>query len=139
MYGKVDGGVIRHFEPKDLRGADQQRGFDPGCVGGKAPCKPTTEQMTQRTETAQYRRHQGAYQRPVPIRQSSKIGMRCAIFELLIQGPAAAQHAIEDLGGDSARGKAGRINSGCARGHTLNGQERNPQVSGSVVELATAR
>src|SRR3954452_22067839 len=62
------------------------------------------------------------YQRPVAIRQSSKIGMRCAIFELLIQGPAAAQHAIEDLGGDPARGKAGRINSGCARGHALNWQ-----------------
>ena len=53
-HGKVDGGVIRHFEPKDLRGADQQRGFDPGCVGGKAACKPTAEQMAQRTEAAQY-------------------------------------------------------------------------------------
>jgi hypothetical protein len=49
----------------------------------------------------------------------------------------AAQHAVEDLDGDLARGKAGRINSGCARGHALNGQERNPRVSGSVVELST--
>src|SRR6478752_1772959 len=65
--------------------------------------------------------------------------MRRAIVELLIQGPAAAQHAIEDLGGDPARGKTGRINSGCARGHALNGQWRNPRVSGSVVELSTAR
>jgi len=40
--------------------------------------------MAQRTETAQYRRHQGTYQRPVAIRQSSKFGMRCAILELLI-------------------------------------------------------
>ena len=54
MHRQVDGGVIRHFEPKDLRGADQQRGFDPGCVGGKAACKPTTDQMAQRTEAAQY-------------------------------------------------------------------------------------
>ncbi len=84
MYGKVDGGVIRHFEPKDLRCADQQRAFDPGCDGGTAACEPTTEQMAQRTETAQYRRHQGTYQRPVAIRQSSKFGMRCAILELLI-------------------------------------------------------
>ena len=138
-HGKIDGGVIGHFEPKDLRCADQQRGFDPGRVGGKAACEPTTEQMAQRTEPAQYRRHQGAHQRPVAIRQSSKIGMRCAIVELLVERPASAQHAIEDVGGDSARGKAGRINSGCARGHALNGQERNPRVPGSVVELSTAR
>ena len=139
MHGKVDGGMIWHFEPKDLRGADQQCGFNPGCVGGKTACKPTTEEMAQRTETAQYRRRQGAHQRPVAIRQSSKIGMRCAIFELLIQGPATAQHAIEDVGGDSARGKAGRLNSGCARSRALNGQERNPRVPGSVVELSTGR
>ena len=138
-HGKVDGGVVRHFEPKNLRGADQQRGFDPRRVGGKAACEPTTEQMAQRAEPAQYRRHQGAHQRPVAIRQSSKIGMRCAIVELLVERPASAQHAVEDVGGDSARGKPGGSTPDARVVMRSNGQERNPRVPGSVVELSTAR
>ena len=95
--------MVRHFEPQDLRGADEQRGFDPRCVGGKAAFKPTTEQMAQRPEPAQHRRHQGAYQRAVAIRQRSKVRVRRAIVELLVERPAAAQHAVEDVGGDPPR------------------------------------
>ena len=34
-HRQIDGGVIGHVEPENLRGADQQRGLDPRRVGGK--------------------------------------------------------------------------------------------------------
>ena len=127
-HGEVDGSVVRHFEPEDLCGADQQGDFDPGCVGGKAAREPAAEEMAQRTEPAQRRRHQGAHQRPVAIRQGGKLRMRRAVLELLVERPAAAQDAVEDIGGDAPRGKAGRVNAGCARDRALDGQERHPRL-----------
>ena len=78
----------------------------------KVETKPAAEEMPQRAEAAQHRRHQGAHQRPVAIRQSCKIRIGRAVVELLVERPASSQHAVEDLGGDPARGKAGRINGG---------------------------
>jgi hypothetical protein len=53
--------------------------------------------------------------------------MRRAVLELLVERPAAAQDAVEDIGGDAPRGKAGRVNAGRARDHALDGQERYPR------------
>ena len=49
--------------------------------------------------------------------------MRRAVLELLVERPAAAQHAVEDIGGDAPRGKAGRVNARRARDRALDGQD----------------
>jgi hypothetical protein len=128
-HGEIDRGVVRYLEPKDLRRADQQRGFEPGRVGGKPTHEPTAEEMPQRTEPAQHRCRQRAHQRPVAIRQGGKVAMHRAVVELLVERPPLPQHAIEDVGRDPARGKAGRFNAGRARGHARNGQARYPRSS----------
>jgi hypothetical protein len=44
--------------------------------------------------------------------------MRHAILELLVQWPPAPQHAVEDVGGDAARGQSGRVGGWGGAGHT---------------------
>ena len=68
--------------------------------------------MAQRAEPAQHRRDQGAHQRAVALGKVGKLRMRRAVLELLVERPAAAQHAVEDIGGDAPRGKAGRVKPG---------------------------
>ena len=61
--------------------------------------------MAQRAEAAQHRRDQRPRQRAVALRQSGKRGAASAL-ELFVEWAAAAQHAVEDIGGNAPGGEA---------------------------------
>ena len=107
--------MVGHFEPQDLRGADEQRGLDPRRIGGQAALEKKAEQMAQRAEPAQHGRDQAAHQRAVAVGERGEAGMRARAVELLVERPVAAQHAVEDVGGDPARGEARRLGQQVAR------------------------
>jgi hypothetical protein len=100
--------VVGHLEPEDLRGADEQRALDPRRVGRQPALEHAADEMPQGAEPAQHRGDQRAHQRAVAIGQGRQRGM-CPLLELLVERPLAAQHRFEDLGGDPARGEAGRV------------------------------
>ncbi len=102
-HREIDRGVVGHLEPENLRGADQQRGLDPRRVGGKTALEQQAEQMAQRAEPPQHRRHHGAHQRAVAIGERRQRRMRLVV-ELLVERPPSAQHRLDDVGGDSAGG-----------------------------------
>ena len=66
-HGKIDRGVIGHVEKKDLRGADQQRAFDPRRAVREAAVEQAGEQMAQRAEPADHGCDDGANQRAVAL------------------------------------------------------------------------
>ncbi len=101
--------MVGHLEPENLRGAEQQCGLHPRRVGGKAALEHAAEQMAQRAEPAQHRRHQLAHQRAVAVGERGEVAMRRRVVELLVERPAAAQHPVEDVGGDAARRQPGRL------------------------------
>ena len=61
--------------------------------------------MPERAEPAQHGRDHAAHQRAVAIRQRGEI----AALELLVERTLAPQHAVDDVGGDAARGEAGSV------------------------------
>jgi len=46
-HRKIDRGMVGHFEPENLRGADQQNGLRARRIGGKSLFQETGEQITQ--------------------------------------------------------------------------------------------
>jgi hypothetical protein len=64
--------------------------------------------MPQGAEPAQHHGDQRAHQRAVAVGQGRQRRM-CPFLELLVERPLAAQHRLEDLGGDPACRQAGRV------------------------------
>ena len=64
--------------------------------------------MAKGAEPPQDRRDQPAHQRPVAIGKTFQPGMRRSAVELLIERAMLVQDAIEDVGCDPPRRKAGR-------------------------------
>ena len=114
-YRQVDGSVVRHLEPQDLRRAEEQRVFDPRRVGGKL--EPVAEEMAQRPEPAQHHGHQRAHQRAVAMRKRCKVRVRGPFLELFVERAMAAQHAVEDVDRDLPRREARRVDGGIGTGH----------------------
>ncbi len=80
-HREIDRGVVGHFEPEDLRGADQQGGLDPRRIGRQPAFEQQPEQMAQRPEPAQHRRDEAADQRAVALgerRKAARRGRRAA-------------------------------------------------------------
>ena len=103
-HGEIDRGVIGHFEPKDLRRADQQRRFGARRFDRRAASlQKQRQQMPQRAEPAQHGCDQPARQSAVAIFEHRQTGMA---FELFIERAAAAQHALDDFRRNPARGEA---------------------------------
>ena len=96
--------MVGHVEEQDLRGAHQQRAFDLRRVGRQPAFERGCEQMAQRAEPPQHGGDQAAHQRAVALGQ---LAQRRLIFELFVERTLAPQHAVENLGGDAADGKAG--------------------------------
>ena len=71
--------------------------------------------MAQRTQPAQRRRRERPDERTVAPRQFRKGRARCGRFELVVEGAAAAQHAVEDVGRDTAGGETRHIVGGALR------------------------
>ncbi len=112
-HRKIDRGVVGHVEKQDLRGADQQRAFDPRRAVGKTAFEQAGEQMTQRAEPAHDGRDDGAHQRAVALVLER---IEVAGFKLLVERPLAPQHALDDVRGDAPGGEAGgwRVSEGAA-------------------------
>ena len=103
-HRQIDGGVVGHVEEQDLRGADQQDVFDLRRRRRQALFQQDREQMAQGAEPAQHRRDDGPHQGAVALGQRAEI----ALLKLLVERPLLPQHGADDVGGDAARGEAGR-------------------------------
>ncbi len=62
--------------------------------------------MAQRAEPAQHDRDQRAGQRAVAILERGELGR---VVEHFVERAAAAQHAVDDVGGDAAHGETGHV------------------------------
>jgi hypothetical protein len=100
--------VVGHVEEENLRRADQERGLDPRRLRRRAALEQETDQMTQRAEPAQHGRDQRTNEGAVALRHAGKIGVCAGALELVVEGAAAAQHGIEDVGRDAPGGEARR-------------------------------
>ena len=65
--------------------------------------------MTQGADAAQHRRHELAHQRTVAVGERREPPMRFGAVELGVERAMAAQHIVEDVGGDAARGETGNF------------------------------
>src|SRR5215471_14396197 len=63
--------------------------------------------MPQRAEPAQHGRDDAPRQGAVAIRQRGESWMRLLAVDLLVERASAAQHSVDDVGGDAAGGEAG--------------------------------
>jgi hypothetical protein len=111
-HREIDGGMIRHIEKKDLRGAKKERGFDARRLWRRPMIEKQAEQMAQYAEAAQHGRDQRARQRAVAIGKRAKPGMGSAAVELLIERTMPPQHGIEDIGRKAAHGKTRHLIGG---------------------------
>ena len=76
--GQIDGGVIGHLHPEDLRGAKQQCGFGALRIGRHAAVEQPRQHEAQGSKPAQHGRDQPAHQRAVAVAQRLDRGMRAA-------------------------------------------------------------
>ena len=116
-HGEIDGGMVGHFEPEDLRSADQQRGLHPRRFGWKPACEQTAQPMAQRAEPAQHAGDEGTHQSAIALRQGGEIATRCLVVDLLVERPAAVQHPLENVGGQPARDETGNLLRRTRRGN----------------------
>ena len=65
--------------------------------------------MPQRADAAQHGRDQLAHQRAVAIGERREPGMRFGAVQLGVERTTAAQHVVEDIGGDAAGGETGNF------------------------------
>ncbi len=114
-HREVDGGMVGHVEPENLRRADQQRRLHPRRVAGNAALEAKAEQVAQGAEPAQDRRGECADERAVAIGQRRE--PRGGVLELDVERTPAAEHAVEDVGGDPARGEPRRFKGGNGARH----------------------
>ncbi len=107
-HGKIDGGVIGHFEKKNLRGAHEQRGFDARRVLGQAASEKTIEQRADAAEPAQGGRHDHAHQRAVALGERVET-RKGGMVESAVERPVAVQHFDQRLRREAAGGKARHV------------------------------
>jgi hypothetical protein len=118
-HRKVDGGMIGHVHPENLRRADQQRALRPRRVRRDAAVEQARQQMAERAEPPQNRRHQAAHQGAVAVGERFQSGMGAGAVELIVEGAVLVQHSVEDVGRDPPCGEAGHFRRYCEsrRGH----------------------
>ena len=108
-HREIDGGMIGHIHPENLRGADQQRALRARRIGRDAAIEQARQQMTERAEPPQDRRHQPPHQRAVAIGERLQSGMRACAVELVVEGAMLVQHAVENVGRDPPRRETGHF------------------------------
>ena len=102
-HAEIDGRVVRHVQPQQLRCAEQQGGLRPRGVVGKSALEQMFDQIAKRAEPAQHGRHQAAHQRAIAVCEPGELELRGLVLDLLVERPPPAQDAIEDVSGDAAR------------------------------------
>ena len=111
-HGQIDRGMIGHFEPEDLRGADQQNGFHTRRLGRKALVEKSAEQVPQGAEPPQHGGGEPAHQSAVAVGERGEAGMRGLAGQLLVERDLPPQDAVENVGGDPSGGEAGDFRLG---------------------------
>ncbi len=114
--GEIDGRVIRHVHPEDLRRADQERALRARRLGGNALVEQAGQYVAERAEPAQHGGHQAPHQRAVAVGQRLQSGMGTAAVELIVERAVLVQHAVDDVGGNPSCRKAWHFGR---RGETL--------------------
>ena len=111
--------MIGHFEPEDLRGADQQNGFHARRLGRKALVEKSAEQVAQGAEPPQHGGGEPAHQRAVAVGERGEAGMGGLAGQLLVERDLPPQDAVENVGGDPSGGEAGdfRLRGGARSRH----------------------
>ena len=113
-HREIDGGMIGYVEEEDLRGADQERGLDPRRLLRRAVIEKDPDQMAQRAQPAQHRGGESPHQRAVALGQAGKSRMRGGAVEHFVERAPAAQHVLDDVGGNLP-GRQARYGVGIAR------------------------
>ena len=54
MHGEIDRSMVGHIEKQDLRGAEQQRGFDPRRICGQPALQEPPKQVSEAAQPAQH-------------------------------------------------------------------------------------
>ena len=92
--------------------------------------------MAQRAEPAQHGRDERAHQRAVALGERGKPGCASAPSSSLVERAAAAQHAVEDVGGDAAGGEAGNFGGRNASGRASY-QVSTPSARAPITRIVT--
>ena len=82
-------------------------------VGRNAAVEQPRQQMAERAEPAQDGGDQAAHQRTVTVGQRFQGGMGAGAFELVVEGAAPVQHAVEDVSGNSPCRQARHFGGDC--------------------------
>ena len=114
-HREIDGGVIRNIEKENLRRTEEQRGLDARRLRRRSGIEEEADEMAQRAQPAQYACGQRADQRAVALGEPRKRRTRARGFKLVVERAAAAKHAVENVGGNAARGEAWRTVGAAAR------------------------
>ena len=108
-HREIDGGVIGNVHPEDLRRANQERALRARRIGRNAAIEQPRQQMAERPEPAQDRRHQPAHQRAVAVGKclESRVGARAV--KLVVEGAVLVQDAVQNVSGDPPRRETGHF------------------------------
>src|SRR5579862_729857 len=101
--------MIGHFEPQDLRRAEQQDRFGARRVGRKALVEKAADNAAQCAEPPQHRGGEPPHQRAVAIGERGEARMRALAGKLFVERDAPAQHAVENVGGNAPGGEARNV------------------------------
>ncbi len=112
-HREIDGGVIGHIHPENLRGADQQCTLRARRVRRNTAVEQARQQMAERAQPSQNRRHQPPHQSAVAIGQRLQAGMGAGPVELVIEGAVLVQDAVEDIGRNSPCRETGHFGRYC--------------------------
>ena len=95
--------MIGHIHPENLCRTDQQRALRARRIRRDAAIEQARQQMPERAEPPQDRRHQPPHQGAVAIGQCLQAGMRAGAVELIVKGAMLVQHAVENISRDPPR------------------------------------
>ena len=112
-HRQIDRGVIGNIHPEDLRGADQERALRARRVGRNAAIEQSRQQMAERAEPPQNRRHQPPHQRAVAVGKRFQGRMRARAVELVVERAVLVQDAVENVGGDPPCRQTGHFGRYC--------------------------
>ena len=112
-HRQIDGGMIGHIHPENLRGADQQRALRARRIGRNAAIEQPRQHMAERAEPPQDGRHQPPHQRAVAIGQRLQSGMGAGAVELVVERAVLVQHAVENVRCDPPRRETGHFGRYC--------------------------
>ena len=108
-HGQVDGGMIGHVHPQDLRCAEHQRGLRALRIRRHAAIEQARQHEAQGSKPAQHGRDQPPHQRAVAVAQRLDRRMRGCAIQLVVQRAVAQENVVDDVRSDAARRESRRV------------------------------